>query len=212
MLSCSTNVCQWSYFLNFLTIWRNHKWTVFSNLLFLAHTYSPLIQVWQENGGNNGSGTRTCPFPWPMSWKLGVIYSCQDNLVCSIFVSLIPWRTKNTSTFVRKARKGKQDPGRGNYINNFQWQGIKSLFHFNFKNCMSLEDSFCFSPGQLLTLLSPWLCLRKCRLFTGWANSECCLGFSCWTLRAASLCHAASQEGFHFSKAGGCTLSWEKTK
>lgn len=110
------------------------------------------------------------------------------------------------------ARKGKQDPGRGNYINNFQWQGIKSLFHFNFKNCTSLEDSFCFSPGQLLTLLSPWLCLRKCRLFTGWANSECCLGFSCWTLRAASLCHAASQEGFHFSKAGGCTLSWEKTK
>ena len=144
----------------------------------------------------------------PCLGKLGVIYSCQDNLVGSIFVRLIPLKYFN----ILIARKGKQDPGRGNYFNNFQWQGIKSLSHFQFKNCTCLEDSFCFSPGQLLTLLHPWLCLRKCRLFIGWANSECCLGFSCRTFRAASLCHAASQECFHFSKAGGCTLSWEKTK
>ena len=89
VLSCSTNVCQWSYFLNFLTILRNHKWTVFSKLLFLPHTHSPLIQVWQENGGNSGSGTRTRPFPQPVSWKAGCdlflprqpsgFYFCQVN-------------------------------------------------------------------------------------------------------------------------------------
>ena len=61
-------------------------------------------------------------FLGPCLEKLGVIYSCQDNLVGSIFVRLIPLKYFN----IRIARKGKQDPGRGNYFNNFQWQGIKS--------------------------------------------------------------------------------------
>lgn len=118
--------------------------------------------------GKQWIGTRTCTFPWP---------ACVLKAECDLFLPRQPSGfyfcqvdslKENKKYFnICIARKGKQDPGRGNYFNNFQWQVIKSLSHFNCKNCTSLEDSFCFSPEQLLTLLSPWMCLRKCRLFIG---------------------------------------------